>query len=133
MIFLLGSRRNAGRVDLSRARKLNPGLRAKLPSELNSFEVVTCLRWLSGCNGYHYNMVIPAQLLQFINEARQPLPPVNDADEKLHLDSLAMIKLVAFLESDLGYTVDDSELTVENFETLNAVSRLLEGKGSKLG
>jgi len=72
-------------------------------------------------------------LLNFINEARQPLPPVNDADEPLRLDSLAMMRLVSFLESELGYTVQDEELALGNFETLRAVSRLLEGKGEKLG
>lgn len=78
-------------------------------------------------------MEIPDKLLSFINEARQPLPPINDADEPLHLDSLAMMKLVAFLESELGYTVQDEELTLTNFENLNSVTRMMEGQGSKVG
>ena len=60
-------------------------------------------------------MVIPDKLMDFLNEARQPLPPINDADELLHLDSLAMMKLVAFLESDLGFTVADDQLVLANF------------------
>jgi len=44
-----------------------------------------------------------------------------------------MMRLVSFLESELGYTVQDEELALGNFETLRAVSRLLEGKGEKLG
>ena len=77
-------------------------------------------------------MVIPDKLLNFINEARQPLPPINDSDEPLHLDSLAMMKLVSFLESDLGFTVEDDELLLQNFESINAISRMLEGKGAKM-
>ena len=78
-------------------------------------------------------MEIPDNLLQFINEARQPLPPVMDEDEKLHLDSLAMMKLVSFLETEVGYTVQDDELTLQNFESLRSISRLLEGAGAKMG
>jgi acyl carrier protein len=80
----------------------------------------------------NYKMEIPEKLLAFINEARQPLPPVNDADEPLHLDSLAMMKLVSFLESEIGYTVEDEELALQNFESLRSISNLLQGKGAKL-
>jgi acyl carrier protein len=75
---------------------------------------------------------IPDKLLAFINEARQPLPPINDADEPLHLDSLAMMKLVSFLESEIGYTVEDDELTLPNFESLRSIAHMLEGEGAKL-
>ena len=77
-------------------------------------------------------MEIPEKLLDFINEARQPLPPVSDTDEKLHLDSLSMMKLVSFLESEIGYTVEDEELTLPNFESLRTISKMLEGKGDKM-
>lgn len=71
--------------------------------------------------------------MNFLNEARQPLPPINDADELLHLDSLALMKLVAFLESDLGFTVEDDQLVLANFENLRAVERLLKGQGATIG
>jgi acyl carrier protein len=74
-------------------------------------------------------MVIPDKLMDFLNEARQPLPPINDADELLHLDSLAMIKLVAFLESELGFTVADDQLVLTNFENVHSIGRLLQGQG----
>ena len=67
--------------------------------------------------------------MDFLNEARQPLPPINDADELLHLDSLAMIKLVAFLESELGFTVADDQLVLTNFENVHSIGRLLQGQG----
>ena len=77
-------------------------------------------------------MAIPEKLTEFINANREPLPPVTDPDEPLHMDSLAMMRLVAFLESDLGYTVEDEQLVLENFETLNAVSKMIEGKGVRI-
>ncbi len=70
--------------------------------------------------------------MDFLNEARQPLPPINDADEPLHLDSLAMMKLVAFLESNLGFTVEDDQLVLANFESVRAIGRLLEGQGARM-
>ena len=70
--------------------------------------------------------------MDFLNEARQPLPPINDADELLHLDSLAMMRLVAFLESDLGFTVADDQLVLANFENLRAIERLLKGQGATI-
>jgi len=77
-------------------------------------------------------MAIPEKLTEFINANREPLPPVTDPDEPLHMDSLAMMRLVAFLESELGYTVEDEQLVLENFETLNAVSKMIEGKGVRI-
>jgi acyl carrier protein len=77
-------------------------------------------------------MAIPEKLTEFINANREPLPPVTDPDEPLHMDSLAMMRLVSFLESDLGYTVEDEQLVLENFETLNAVSKMIEGKGVRI-
>lgn len=70
--------------------------------------------------------------MDFLNEARQPLPPINDADELLHLDSLAMMKLVAFLESDLGFTVADDQLVLANFENLRAIDQLLKGQDATI-
>jgi acyl carrier protein len=97
-----------------------------------SFQLVTTSFWPFPVYVVKSPMDIPDNLLHFINEARQPLPPVNDADEKLHLDSLAMMKLVAFLETDVGYTVQDEELTLQNFESLRSISRLLQGEGAKM-
>lgn len=82
---------------------------------------------------YHYKMVIPDKLREFINELRQPLPPVAKIDDPLHMDSLAMMRLIAFLESELGFVVDDAQLVVENFETLRAIGQLLEGRGARMG
>ena len=46
-------------------------------------------------------MEIPPKLKEYIDNNRGSLPPVTDPDEPLQIDSLGLIRLVAFLESDL--------------------------------
>jgi acyl carrier protein len=44
------------------------------------------------------------------------------------LDSLALLRLIAFLEEQMGVTVDDSEVIPENFETINEIKIFIEKK-----
>ncbi len=73
-------------------------------------------------------MEIPAKLKEYIDNNRGSLPPVTDPDEPLRIDSLGLIRLVAFLESDFGYRIEDEELVAENFETLRKLGALLASK-----
>ena len=73
-------------------------------------------------------MEIPPKLKEYIDNNRGSLPPITDPDEPLQIDSLGLIRLVAFLESDLGYRVEDEELIAENFATLRQVGELLATK-----
>ena len=73
-------------------------------------------------------MEIPPKLKEYIDNNRRSLPPVTDPDEPLQIDSLGLIRLVAFLESDFGYRVEDEELLAENFATLRALGELLATK-----
>jgi acyl carrier protein len=73
-------------------------------------------------------MEIPPKLKEYIDNNRGSLPPVTDPDEPLQIDSLGLIRLVAFLENDLGYRVEDEELIAENFATMRALGELLETK-----
>ena len=73
-------------------------------------------------------MEIPPKLKDYIDTNRGSLPPITDPDEPLQLDSLALIRLVAFLESDLGIRVEDEELIAENFATLRKVGELIATK-----
>ena len=57
------------------------------------------------------------------------MPPVTDPDELLQIDSLGLVRLVAFLES-IGYRVEDEELIAENFATLRSLGKLLATKTS---
>ena len=73
-------------------------------------------------------MEIPQKLKDYINENRAPLPPITDPDQPLQIDSLGLIRLVSFMESDCGIRVEDEELVAENFATLRNLSKLLEEK-----
>ena len=73
-------------------------------------------------------MEIPQKLKEYIDNNRGSLPPVSDPDEPLQLDSLGLIRLVAFLENDFGYRVEDEEIIADNFETLRTIGELLATK-----
>src|SRR5437899_13002316 len=73
-------------------------------------------------------MEIPQKLKEYIDNNRGSLPPVTDPDESLHLDSFGVIRLVAFLENELGYRVEDDELILQNFATLRNLGELLANK-----
>ena len=76
-------------------------------------------------------MEIPQKLKEYIDANRAPLPPVTDPDEPLQMDSLALIRMVAFLENEMGITINDEELLAENFETLRKLGELLATKQSQ--
>lgn len=44
------------------------------------------------------------------------------------LDSLALLRLIAFLEEQMGVTVEDSEVIPENFETINDIKAFIDRK-----
>jgi acyl carrier protein len=73
-------------------------------------------------------MEIPQKIKDYIDSNRVPLPPVADPDEPLQIDSLGLIRLVAFLESDLGIQIEDEELIAENFATLRKIGELIASK-----
>jgi acyl carrier protein len=73
-------------------------------------------------------MELPPKLKEYIDNNRGSLPPVTDPDEPLQIDSLALIRLVAFLENEFGYRIEDEELVAENFATLRTLGKLLATK-----
>ena|SRR5438034_3375665 len=73
-------------------------------------------------------MEMPQKVVDYINENRGSLPPVTNVDEPLQIDSLSLIRLVAFLESDLGIRIEDDELLAENFATSRKLGDLLASK-----
>jgi acyl carrier protein len=44
------------------------------------------------------------------------------------VDSLALLRLISFLEERFGVTVEDDEVVPDNFETLNVIKALIESK-----
>jgi acyl carrier protein len=75
-------------------------------------------------------MAIPVRLVEFLNQSRDSKPPIGDPDELLHIDSLGMIRLMSFIQDDMGILIDDDEMTLENFDTLRSIERLLQRKGA---
>jgi acyl carrier protein len=73
-------------------------------------------------------MEMPPKLKEYIDNNRGSLPPVGDPDEPLQIDSLGLIRLVAFLENEFGYRIEDEELVAENFTTLRKLGELLATK-----
>ncbi|MEU4154951.1 acyl carrier protein [Actinoplanes sp. NPDC026670] len=58
-----------------------------------------------------------------------------DADTQLlgnlpELDSMAVLELIAALESEFGISVDDDEVTAEVFDTLGTLAALVDSKRS---
>ena len=93
-----------------------------------------CLRHTGACrkqiifNQPKPTMEIPQKLRDYINESRAPLPPISDPEEPLQIDSLGLIRLVSFMESDCGIRVEDEELVAENFATLRSLEEFLAKK-----
>jgi acyl carrier protein len=75
-------------------------------------------------------MEIPQKLKEYLHANRAPLTPITDPDQPLQIDSLGLIRMVAFLESDLGIRIEDEELLAENFETLRKLGELLASKST---
>jgi len=73
-------------------------------------------------------MEMPPKLKEYIDNNRGSLPPITDPDEPLQMDSLSLIRLVAFLENEFGYRIEDEELIAENFATLRKLGELLATK-----
>lgn len=71
---------------------------------------------------------LPQKLIDYLNEARAPLSPVTDPTEPLQIDSLGLIRLIGFLESDLNIRVEDDELLADNFATAQSLADFLKRK-----
>lgn len=75
-------------------------------------------------------------LKQFFDEKLVPKSRAADLDENVSLletgviDSLNLLKLVFFIEERFQIKVSDEDLTPENFETLNAILKLIGKKTS---
>ena len=44
------------------------------------------------------------------------------------IDSLAILRLITFIEETFGVTVEDDEVVPENFETINVIKAFVEAK-----
>jgi methoxymalonate biosynthesis acyl carrier protein len=46
------------------------------------------------------------------------------------VNSLFAMQLVLFVEKEFGITIEDGELDIENFRTINAIAKLIEHKST---
>jgi acyl carrier protein len=44
------------------------------------------------------------------------------------MDSLGLMQLVSYIEEEFDVTIDDAEVTVDNFRTIADIERLVSGK-----
>ena len=57
------------------------------------------------------------------------LQPGEDIFALGFVNSLLAMQLVAFVEKEFGVTIQDEDLDLDNFRSINAISRLIARKG----
>ena len=74
------------------------------------------------------------QLMKLVGQALQVAsdepfdPDTIDSGLLSRLDSLVLVALVGLVERELGVTIDDEEITPENFRTIEDLANLIESK-----
>lgn len=73
--------------------------------------------------------IIQKFILDELAKGRKKTIDVNDdlLGEGI-IDSLGILQLVAFIEEKFKYTVPDEDVVIENFMSVNALSRYLDQK-----
>jgi acyl carrier protein len=76
------------------------------------------------------NPDIRVALREFIvREFKPPVVPGFDSPllEQGIIDSLAIFMLIGFIDEHYGVHIDSEDVSIENFETINAIERLVAG------
>ncbi len=63
-----------------------------------------------------------------VDRGKGPLNPEEDLLEQRVIDSMAIMRLIAFLEKTFGIEVKDEDVVPENFQTLQSMVRFVEEK-----
>ena len=75
-------------------------------------------------------MDLKAKLTEFVSEELLDIDEPIAADESLlaegMVDSLGMMRLVAFIEQEFNYKVPAGDLTIQNFRTIGVLSDCLD-------
>ena len=74
---------------------------------------------------------IKAAVRRYIVEELRPGARIGDDESMLEaglIDSMAITKLLEFIEDRFGVEIPDEEFEPENFETLNAIATLVHKK-----
>jgi acyl carrier protein len=64
---------------------------------------------------------------EFAGGSDVDIATANLLEEEI-IDSLGIFTLVSFIEDKFGVSVDPEEVNLDNFETVDAVTKLVEGK-----
>jgi acyl carrier protein len=64
---------------------------------------------------------------EFASDSDVDLATANLLEEEI-IDSLGIFTLVSFIEDKFGVSVDPEEVNLENFETVDSVTKLVESK-----
>jgi acyl carrier protein len=59
---------------------------------------------------------------------KESLDPDEDLLEQRIIDSMAILKLVLFMEQTFGIEVNDEDIVPENFQSLNSTVKFVEQK-----
>jgi acyl carrier protein len=65
---------------------------------------------------------------ELMHGARKDIQPDESLLSAGVIDSVSLLRLVAFIEDKFGVQLDDEEVVLENFETIRAIETLLESK-----
>jgi len=73
---------------------------------------------------------IRSNIKTFINRFFQNVELLDDQDifSMGFVNSLFAMQLVMFVENSFGITVEDGDLDIDNFRTVNAIVKLIERK-----
>jgi len=63
-----------------------------------------------------------------VGDSRTKIDPDQSLVSSGVIDSLALLRLIAFLEEKFGVVVGDDEVVPENFETINVIKAFVENK-----
>lgn len=63
---------------------------------------------------------------EILNEPDSTLAPEDDLLETGLVDSIGMMRLVAFIETERGSKIPATDLVLENFKSIDAIVRYLE-------
>lgn len=65
---------------------------------------------------------------EFVVEDGIDLDTVDLLEEEI-VDSLGIFTLVSFIEDHFGVAIDPEEINLDNFQTLDTITKLVESKG----
>jgi acyl carrier protein len=81
-------------------------------------------------------MSVRERVRQFVVENFYISNPAELADDTLlvtngYVDSTGMLEIIAFLESEFGIRIADTETTPENLESIARIAAFVDGKRAK--